>query len=519
MTKLLPFALAVLLSAFSSFAQVAPDASFGNAGFARTNFNGENSIATSMALQTDGKIVVCGYSYVDMDDPFETNSLVLSRYLENGNLDEAFGDSGKVTIEIGSYHENESNFVAVQANGKILVLTILQDGGRYPAVLRFNTDGSLDESFNGGGLSLLHFGVNYQAVNAGLHVLSNGKILIAGKTFSDSDDMALMRLNANGSIDTAFGQDGLARYNFGETADASVLTQDQAYAMSVLSDGKILLGGYTTSGFENQASFGIIKLNSGGSVDTTFGTNGKVVTNFSGGDAVIHSLSLDADGKIYASGTLYGYEDDYHAIATRYLANGLPDATFGDNGKVVTDQNNLSAFILSSAVQSDGKLVTSGYTLGDSVDFLVIRYDLHGNPDATFGENGVLTADFGMYEGAFTSLFQPDGKLLLAGTVEDDDFQDFGLLRLTSDVLSVEKNQQLLVTAWPNPFTDVVYLKGIGQLENVVLHDNLGREVSVSTDASAGEITRVVVPSGLSSGLYLLKIRSEGKESVVRLLH
>jgi len=372
------------------------DPTFGTGGIVTTTFGGENNtIANAAAIQADGKILVAGL----IPNRQGFGEAGVARYNTNGTLDSSFGDGGiVVTTEpspVGLFG------IAVQPDGKIVV-----GGAQFLAVgaIRYNTNGSLDTSFGKGGVASVRpfspFG--FDAASGGLALQSDGKVLVAAGS-------ALVRFLATGQVDASFGKGGvaplastataitllssrkiliassfnnlvpaasgtIARYNSNGSLDKSfalngqIATVGPASAITLLSDGKfIVAGSFTTSvgtpPAPNHFGLALIRYNSNGSVDTTFGTHGGVVTPFAGNtNAVAFALAIQSNGDIVAAGQAGSQAPDgpsSFALA-RYTSSGQLDTTFGSNGTVTTAFDSNTAFVSALAIQSDGKIVAVG---------------------------------------------------------------------------------------------------------------------------------------------------------------
>ena len=174
------------------------------------------------------------------------------------------------------------------------------------------------------------------------------------------------------------------------------------------------------SGPYDNGSILLIRLNSDGTFDNTFGTNGRVVTNISGYGDYGYDLAIQKDGKIVVAGKT-GTGTDQYALALRYNSNGTLDSTFGTNGQSLYDGAGWDE-AKSIALQADGKIVVTGST-SDAVvkaftDVLILRYDTDGTLDSSFGINGVVTYDY-IYESGSAVIVQPDGYILVAGNIWD----------------------------------------------------------------------------------------------------
>src|SRR5262249_3125586 len=263
-------------------------------------------------------------------------------------------------------------------------LARVDDEGFAPAAA-----GAIDIGFGNGGKVATDFSGNLDVAYA-IAVQPDGKILAAGETRTSDDfntaDFALARYNANGSLDSSFGSGGKVRTDFFGQYDG-------AFALAIQPDGKIISAGTTSV---NAApgfffDFALVRYNADGTLDTSFGSGGKVTTNFFGFNDSLGDLALLPNGKIIAVGTAGtpGFRGEL-AIA-RYDANGSLDSTFGIGGKTTT------AYVFKDeastvAIQPDGRIVVAGGSfVADSTpvsEFFVGRYDANGTLDTSFGTGG-----------------------------------------------------------------------------------------------------------------------------------
>ncbi|MBS1746571.1 MAG: T9SS type A sorting domain-containing protein [Bacteroidetes bacterium] len=269
------------------------DSSFGNNGIVITSVSQNANSASDMVVQPDGKIVVCGYI---INAPNEARQLFLVRYLPGGSLDNNFGDGG-IVILVDIYGDESLatvNALALQKNGQIVVS--LSDA--KSTVYRFNTDGSLDKTFGNNGSA--YFQSTDDAVK-GLNtvmlvVQPDDKIIGCGNGLLKKDAseyyMAASRLNADGSIDSSFGNNGIQHVIFGgQTSDCR--------SMVLQSDGKIILAGRALG------TMAMTRLNANGTIDSGFGENGQVILTGVEGSGASNSVALQKDNKIILGGYTY----------------------------------------------------------------------------------------------------------------------------------------------------------------------------------------------------------------------
>jgi len=272
------------------------DATFGSAGTVTTFFGSGEVRANALGIQSDGKIVAAGYSWNSANYVF-----TLARYLTDGNLDTAtFGSAGTVTTIIST--DSFANALGIQADGKIVVGGSSSNGINYTfGLARYNSNGTPDTTFGSSGITTTTIGTDYDTIYA-LGIQSDGKIVVAGSTYTANFDFVLARYNSNGTLDTTFGSNGITVTVIGMYSSAR--------ALRIQSDGKIVAAGYTSNGVN--ADFALARYNSNGALDATFGTASIVTTVLSSGDDYARALGIQSDGKIVAAGwSLVGTNIDF----------------------------------------------------------------------------------------------------------------------------------------------------------------------------------------------------------------
>ena len=384
------------------------DNTFGSSGKLTTDF-GSNDVAITIAMQADGKIVAAGYTADGSDF-----SAALARYKIDGSLDSSFGINGKV-ITVGPNGYSLSS-IAIQPDGKIVA------GGSaylsyYYLIIRYNNDGSLDSTFG-------ENGVVTQPTDGGISSIAlqeDGRIVVVGTVeyliFPKSSGMFLFTYNSDGTLDSTF----LGGFIDFEPYDA------WAYDVAIQSDKKIVVAGFSDSGAFLIRYFTLVRVDSNGLLDSSFGINGKAVTAL-GSSSQGYSLTIQPDGKMVVAGNSYNDLDE-KTYLVRYNSNGTVDSTFGTNG-IVAGSN---YYFSDVTKQPDGKIVVAGdYSYNGMNDFAVLRYNTDGSPDNSFGLSGKTTTNFGSNsESALAVAMQADGKIVLAGYSNND----FALARYLSGLV------------------------------------------------------------------------------------
>jgi len=412
------------------------DSSFGENGKVTTDFNNSDDQATSITLQGD-KILVAGFGDITID-------FALARYTADGSLDSSFGENGKVTTNFNNNPYNYAYSITLQGDKILLAGESLGD----IAIARYTADGALDSTFGENGKGTIDFNNNED--HAYSIALQGDKIIVAGSTFyyvgGFPADFAVIRYTANGSLDSSFGENGLIAGHFPST---------KVYFTSTAIQGnKIIAAGYTAVNYFINA-FALARYRAEGILDPSFGVNGRVITNFDSSDQKANSVVLQGD-KIIVGGYTGNPFNGYDFMLARYTTNGTVDSTFGVNGRVVTDFNNGYNQVSAIEMQGDKILVTGyAYNQDNSIIFELARYTADGRLDSTFGENGKVTTDFGgFYQHANLLALQGD-KIIAAGYVDGAGGNDFALARYTADgVLDSTFGVNGIVTTDINNFSD-----------------------------------------------------------------
>jgi uncharacterized delta-60 repeat protein len=375
-----------------------------------------------MVVQPDGKIVVGGYV---TEGTFPFYKFKLARFYPNGLVDTSFGTNGVVVTQLTGYQNTYITFgdIDLLPGGKIVTVgSALVPNPFNPFinrtdmfVIRYNPDGSLDTTFNGTGIFSARVS-GLETTGEAIVLQPDGKFIVVGygggaeKGIPPPYKILLYRFSGN-NLDTTFGVGG------------RVLTEIQntdfyTYRIALRQDGKILVSGYFRTG--NTIGFVLARYEANGSLDAGFGTNGMVFINESGFYLTAPAaLLIQPDGKILSVGTYNGTGNSGDFVLLRFNEDGTPDTSFGTNGKVITAITNIKDTATGAALQPDGKIVVSGITANNSTggsnsaprsNGLLVRYHPDGSLDATFGAGGIVKASGNSF---LNDLFiLPNGKLL-----------------------------------------------------------------------------------------------------------
>ncbi len=350
-----------------------PDPTFGSAGKVVTVFPAGSAFADAVIIQPDGKIVAAGgndpYDYGYGDDPVNFNVL-LARYNADGSLDPTFGIGGKIISNVRD-NTGGANDIALQSDGKIVAVgSVLVSSGSDFLLMRYNSDGSLDNSFGPGGKVTTGFNA-YNEYSSAIEVAiqSDGRIIAAGSSIGygppnrHNFTFALARYYPDGSLDTSFGADGRVT-----TSTGGIESSAEATSVAIQSDGKIVTGGDSYDGLSTNAT--LARYNANGTLDSTFEAGGIAVTSFShDSDSYVTDIAIQTDGRIVVAGRSIrkNFGDSTIPIGfalARYNTDGSLDLTFGAGGKIVTSfstEHLWASYEAAAAIQPDGKIVLAGY--------------------------------------------------------------------------------------------------------------------------------------------------------------
>ncbi len=516
--KLLIVMVSLFCGALSFHAKAQPgdlDPTFGVQRRQSTEFpipppGGSRGEPNAIVQQPDGKILVGGSAFIS----YVRWAFALARYNADGTPDASFGNNGVVRIAFSTNGYERAYCLALQPDGKIILGGFAYLGSAPSgdpntgfALARYNPDGSLDTSFGAGGKVVTDLTPTLDEINEVL-LQPDGKIVTAGfvtpgPTNSGFYDFAVVRYNADGSLDLSFGDGGHVFTDFAGGGD---------FAQSALlqPDGKIVLAGVTAPASSGAQRFGLARYLPDGGLDPAFGTGGKVVTDFGSAREIARSIKLAPDGKLVVVGDAYftsaptavGQTD--YALA-RYNPDGSLDTSFNDTGTLLrgagvggfNSENSEIGWDL--VIQADNKILVAGQSRlfhrnnGSDVDIEVFRLNPNGTLDPSFGNSGSVLTDFGEVfflpgapnygngrsgepDQSLAAAFQGDGKLIVAGSVfYTRSRYDFGVARYLTDA--------------PVPAMQITGLSRLGNGETLLQGlgmPNHAHKIEWSSDLSAG---------------------------------
>jgi len=281
------------------------DLDFGSGGVVTTSLGPSADVATSVALQADGRLVVAGHSSIGVGSEF-----ALARYMPNGTLDASFNGSGIVKTALGG--SGTFYAVAVQSNGKIVAAGSYRgaSGSSDTVVARFSPDGVPDPTFDGDGFAFTAVSPQNDQAES-LAIQSDGRIVVGGTSDGvGGDDFTMVRYTPDGNLDPSFGIGGIVQTQ-------TPALDDSIFSVAVRPDGKLLTAGHRdgADGFEQIA---LARYQANGSLDSSFGDNGFSISHFDI-ESLPYSIALQQDGKFVIAGQLTLPDQTADFVILRYL--------------------------------------------------------------------------------------------------------------------------------------------------------------------------------------------------------
>lgn len=449
------------------------DTTFSGDGKLEINLLSNPPFAQARAIrqQADGKVLLAGSVITGNGMDF-----VVCRFLADGSADPNFGTQGRALIAAGP----EDDFVygmQLQTDGKILIAGTSQQGGFESACLvRLLADGSLDTNFGNDGIFLDQTG----GADCGVYALTlqpDGKIVAAGYAYNGAGTRLVCltwRLTPTGSLDTSFSADGRVPNHVTSTAQDTYAT-----AVIVQPDGKIVTAGpaFTNTGM-TQANFGLLRYQSNGSLDTSFGSSGRLSVPLAGQAAQAQALAQQSDGSLLVAGFAEagGVGGASSFAAARLLPTGALDSSYGSSGWALADFPGYADRVYALLLDAEDRALLAGTTYTTSSRIALLRLSPAGTVDTAFGSDGqaVLASGAGDHL-AYGTAYDNAGRLLIAGSAVSGLMAGRVLLPATAnnapvaaddigavlpgtvvtlDVLSNDSdadNDDLIITSWTQP--------------------------------------------------------------------
>jgi uncharacterized delta-60 repeat protein len=486
------------------------DDSFANIGITSFDAGSASDIGNAIAVQPDGKLVVVGQGFFNDT----TNDAIVLRVNADGTLDNSFGTNGIAVISAGEL-SNAARDLVLLPDGKVVVvgLAATETNSFEHMIMRLNTNGTLDNTFGSGGVTISSLSSSTSEFLDGVALQADGKLIAVGAYYNgSSSDIAIVRYNANGTVDNTFGTNGMVSVDaFGAT--------DRATDVVLAADGKIVASALVSENGTSKTA--VVRFTATGEVDNTFGGDGLVVVDgYSYAEASY--VDLQTDGKVLVGGTL-GSSGEIAVV--RLETNGAFDASFGTGGIVTTD---LSSFDAGQglAIQADGKILVAGQARlsGSDYDMVVLRYNTNGSLDNSFGTGGISSiAPNANGDDVWSGCaLQPDGKLVLCGReAGQNTVTDIAVGRMfASSGVGFDEAKPIALgglQVYPNPAADHITMefaaeKATEALVKITTLDGrvLDLDLQPFTAVVGPNRMYISLPGYLARGIYLIQLTASG---------
>lgn len=418
------------------------DTGFGNAGLSYVPFEKGGAFAYSLAVQSDGKIILAGEAKQD-----GTGQIAVARLTANGKLDNSFATGGKLTVPLA--RGGRAAALALQSDGKIVIAGSAFNGHDADfAVVRLNRDGSLDNTFSDDGKLTLPLGDATQNDAAKCVALqSNGNIILGGTAYEGAPPTTAQPIAAQTAARPAaqatfavacLNPDGTLASGFEGGGKLLLPLRGMAESVAVQSDDKITIAGSVLTApaksprAARRKALAMTRLNASGTVDKSFNGDGKLLfpTDFTG--AGNQAIAVQRDGKTL----VVGQAEPNRIRAFAFNANGRLIGESYNGSLLWTVDGDGTSDTKCLAVQRDGKILVAGHSMdGTGVHIAVARLNADGSLDTGFNGDGKLQVTAGTtgFADVNAITLQGDGKIILAGYVSSPLYQRFAVIRLNRD--------------------------------------------------------------------------------------
>ncbi len=431
--------------------------------------------------------------------------VTVARYLDDGTMDETFGDNGTIFLNITPIKSFATD-IEILKEGKILLGGYTWDDSQGNLVLiRLNKDGSVDTTFGLDGYTIYDAGG--REVAQAIEVQEDGKILIAG---NKDDDAMIARFNKDGFLDESFGQQGWSIFPIGTV-------WSYVRDIAIQDDGNILATGFSID--SDGYHIAMARLNPAGKLNLSFGDGGTTFFNIGRGNDFSEALVLQDDGKILIGAHSWVSSNPilkYDYAVVRLNSDGTFDTSYGENGfakaRIVEGENYTTDILL----QENGKAIIIGNTVDEmKQDLAILRFNADGSLDTTFGKDGKISTDInGRVDKANAAILDKSGKILLVG-FSTLSHPEICVLRYRKTPVSTENALTKQLKIYPNPVRDKLYLRPMSAGKyRINIFDVQGRHIL--QEEIYGD-TYIDI-SDFHNGLYFLKVKNATRVQLYRFI-
>jgi uncharacterized delta-60 repeat protein len=491
------------------------DLSFANNGISLQNYS-LSTMGRAMLVLDDDKILVTGIA----ENQTGSNGFI-ARYLPDGELDVSFGLAGYTILSTQGLYTSFYDIKLLDNNQIVIAGKAYFNDKDHMAIMRLNLNGEIDESFGQNGSVLIGLEAGSGEQCFAIEEDSEGRLLLAGGTWVDGGPKPILaRIDASGSLDESFGDDGFIVADF---TSEEQFPSAKYTCLAVQPDGKILAGGYY--GAVLAINFLVSRFDENGVADTDFANEGHFTLGSVVGEYEVHALHVLEEGQILVAGLVNVTSVPGFGLM-RLDSSGAPDMSFGQGGFAAPLISLNGSFAYDMTVHPDGKILLAG---SSNQGFAVARFLPSGFIDYDFSEFGVaITPVAGGFGQGHAIGVQSNGKILVAGFRHNSQtfVNQAAVLRYHAADEATGVDEQLLsdFQVFPNPFSDSFTISAdLGSAQNLhfSLYDLNGKLLKqpVSEFVNSGKqqfsFTEL---NDLPAGVYVLQVAGEKQQSAIRIL-
>jgi uncharacterized delta-60 repeat protein len=494
--------LLILVSNFNYSQIFLPDSTFNGIGMASATSESTTTYGTCLLYQPDGKIVVAG-NYRVPHPLFLVSGFLTYRFNSNGTQDTLYGNSAKTRTKFYSLSRDEVMATALQPDGKIVLAGWANSNF---ALARYHSNGIIDSLFGNNGKVESLFGSGYISV---ITILNTGCILVAGKC---SGGFALARYLSNGLPDQTFGNGGivLAGGNLSSPTLSSMVLQTDGKIVIAGQYWDNNTTGYDMAVMRFNAN-GTVDNSFGAN------GNGLVALDFGSIEDYCSKLHIRTNGRLVITGTTKQANGNPKFAAAEFLSSGALSTSFGNGGKIIEGDNANLNFLYTSVLLSNNEILIFGesYQNGNTLNGLsiVMKIGSNGQFNYSFNWTGYFhpTLSYKTIH-ILDVILQPDGKLLVCGSYADP-VKGMQLMvsrykivnSITTDLQ--DENPENCFSVFPNPTTNKLFIHTNGLMEyDVALSNSVGKIVYCGHNIKEADI------SNLPSGIYFMDVRTKNNQ-------
>lgn len=480
------------------------DITFGAAGFTMTDpyaLTGE--IYWNIMVLPDDKIIKIGNTYDGV-----TKDVIVAKFLADGTPDSTFATNGFLRADISLGGIEEARGVYALSNGQLLVTGYVQGVGTLDGfIMRLDADGTMDASFGeNSGYTTFNAGDNLIAYGREIAVISNEIYVGANILNGGQGDIAVFNFTQGGSLDLSFSTAGSGIMDI----DGEL---DELYSMDITAGGAFILAGI--SNFQGDQRGFVASLSQFGT-PTSFAGTGSYTFDLGSGLNEVSDVIVDANGKIVFAGS-EGIFPNTNGFVMRLNSDGSVDETFGSLGTMQSDPGATIALFLRGIVETTEGYVAVGNLAGATTELYALYMTPDGDLNTAYGGNGDVTVPFSITVntlGAMGGVLQSNGAIVIGGFLTSQDFvgENMFLVRLVQNSASVVELSLDAVHVFPNPVTDqfVIQMDDVKRVEMVSIHG----QVIASWDAQ----TVYSIPNGTPSGAYIIRVEGANSTGIARVM-